>query len=126
MKRIFKFIAFTLLMLTAVSGGAEPQRQNATEETHNFTRATKTKSYDFATEASTNTARLRVVVKLSTGRAEWKLLDPQGKVHLSGICEGGRVTTDTQDFKPEMAGEWKLQMELKDASGDYRINWKSR
>ena len=126
MKRILTFIALTLLMLTAGASGAKPQRQDTTEETHNFTRATKTKSYDFVIEASTNTARLSVVVKLTTGRAEWKLLDPNGKTHLSGVCDGGRVSTDTQDFKPVTTGEWKLQMELNDASGDYRINWKTR
>jgi hypothetical protein len=126
MKRMLTFIVFTLLMLSAVSGGAKPQRQDTTEETHNFTRATETKSYDFVTEAATNTARLRVVVKLTTGRAEWKLLDPDGKAHLSGACAGGRVTTDTQDFKPAPTGGWKLQMELKDASGNYRINWETR
>lgn len=126
MKRILALAALTSLMMIAVANGAKPQRQDTTEDTRSFTRASKTQSYDFATEDSTRTARLRVVVKLTTGRAEWKLLDPQGKARLSGICDGGRVTADTQDFKPAMTGEWKLQMELKDASGDYRIHWETR
>lgn len=126
MKRILTLVALSLSLSAGVADGANTQRQDITEETHNFTRATKTQSYNFSTEASNDAARLRVVVKLTTGRVEWKLLDPQGKTHLSGVSNGGRVTTDTQDFKPAITGEWKLQVELKDASGDYRITWKTR
>ena len=125
MKRAFVSAATLLAISLGLALNVSSQGRSTLEEIDDFTDKTGTLKFDLNASPGMKTARLKVKVNIETGRAEWKLLDPRGNVRLTGRGAGGRVSTDTGDLQP-IAGVWKLEIELKNASGDYHINWVAR
>ena len=73
---------------------------------------------------------LQARVQLDDGSMRWTLTDPQGRL----LWEGGagysaavqrRTIRDQQRFEA-IAGTWRLEIEFRDASGEYEIEWVTR
>ncbi|HXG65439.1 MAG TPA: hypothetical protein VNO70_10040 [Blastocatellia bacterium] len=110
----------SVLAVTVVS-----QTRGNLEETDRYTRKTDARRFDFEVTDGTKAARLQVKFTIKSGRVEARLVDPKGNVRLHIHGEDGQLYGDSGDLEP-IAGVWTLEMGLKDASGDYRINWTAR
>jgi hypothetical protein len=68
---------------------------------------------------------LQARMQLDEGSVRWTLVDPQGRVRWEGSAVQRRTIRDQQRFEA-IAGTWRLEIEFRDASGEYEIEWVAR
>ena len=125
MSRNFSKIALLLLASGALVLPLYAQSRGDMEEIASFKEKTDSLKFDFRLTEEATSARLQVKVKMKSGRVEWKLRDPNGNVRLTGHGTGGSLAGTTGDMK-SISGVWTLDLQLMDATGDYRVNWRVR
>ena len=62
---------------------------------------------------------------LKTGSISWKLIDPKEAIRLEGEAVAGEQIREQHNFDV-IPGEWKLVLDIQEASGGYEINWEAR
>ncbi len=120
MKKAFMTTCWSAFISIVVMAAAQSSAEQSISQT--FHKKTDQVIYTFEVSERMQAARLKVVARVNGGQAEWQLKSPDGEVYLRGFGDGGRVVTDTDQFKPT-SGVWKLEIKLMDASGNYRFNW---
>jgi hypothetical protein len=68
---------------------------------------------------------LDVRVDLDAGALSWRVLDPHGEVRWEYHAEAGQRLRESRDLKPHV-GEWRIEIELRDAAGEYDFIWEAR
>ncbi len=68
---------------------------------------------------------LQARVRLDEGSMRWTLTDPLGRLRWEGAAVQRRTIRDQQRFEA-IAGTWQLEIEFRDASGEYEIEWVAR
>lgn len=69
-------------------------------------------------------AHLKVKAKIESGEADWILRDPNGKARLTGRGQRGHLTLDSGELEG-IKGTWTLQIEIRNATLDYEIHWRT-
>jgi hypothetical protein len=126
MKKISVISILVGIALAATASALHAQSSSSTmSKSESFSGKTAVKSYELAMTDSMGVSRLKITAQIESGEVSWRLLDPQGETKLTGHGESGDVSGDSGDLKP-IAGTWTLEVELRNATGKYEINWTAR
>ena len=68
---------------------------------------------------------LQARIRLDEGSMRWTLTDPLGRLRWEGAAVQRRTIRDQQRFEA-IAGTWRLEIEFRDASGEYELEWVAR
>jgi hypothetical protein len=81
--------------------------------------------YEFSLDGGNKFARLKIKARLEGGYLSWKLKDPKGNTRLDGEITSGDAGGDSGELK-SIAGVWILEIDFREATGNYKINWTAR
>jgi hypothetical protein len=126
MAKNFDAAIVLIVLLLAISFDVRPAGRHDVAEERRFTRRTDTVRHELNAPEGAAGARLRVRARVDTGRLAWRLTDPRGRTVVSGRATEGKVETDTGDIAHPEAGVWVLTLDLQDATGHYRLDWRVR
>jgi hypothetical protein len=88
------------------------------------TNETRTRETSLSATEPSKKAHLKVKARIESGEAAWVLRDPTGKARLTGRSWGGQLTLDSGELEA-IKGKWTVQIELKDATLDYEMYWRT-
>jgi hypothetical protein len=126
MKKMPVSSILVVVALAVTASGLYAQSSSSTmSKSESFSGETAVKSYELAMTDSMSVSRLKITARIESGEISWRLLDPQGEAKFTGHGESGDMSGDTGDLKP-IAGTWRLEVELKDATGRYEIKWSAQ
>ena len=91
---------------------------SAMSESEDFRSASETKVFKHTIAAPWSAARLKVAMRVERGEATLRLIDAKGATRWEKTFEKGRVSID-ETFSGQ--GKWRVELRLRDATGDYEI-----
>lgn len=123
MKRVARRILFIVLATCVLPVWA--QNKSDLNWSKTITRQTGSITQEFGLTDKNEFARLVVQAKVESGRIAWRLKDPNGEVRLTGQVTDGNGRGDSGRLEA-IAGQWTLDIDMENATGNYKINWTSR
>jgi hypothetical protein len=124
MKRVeyLILVVFSVLLLANCSGQATVCK-SCFHETANLTCVCS-----FPAESGANLATLYLQTSLESGAITWTLRDPVGSVRWEDHCESsnGSERVTFREFSIPPVGNWRLELSLQDAIGEYCCIWKTQ
>jgi len=113
-------ILVSTLSSTFASGGSA-----TVHETDQFSETSKTRSYELTFPREGEHARIEIEARIQKGTMRWAVLDPSGTRRWSGATGRDSEIELSRSFDAE-PGEWRLEIELRDATGSYDVKWSAR
>jgi len=86
---------------------------------------TETTAYSFTLPEGSDDFRLQLQIRSQAGRFAWRVTDPTGQAAWEGNLDAGSSIQERWELPP-VAGEWKLEIQMVEASGGYVFEWESQ
>jgi hypothetical protein len=112
-------LLLALLAFTRTAGGSD-----RLELSGKATNETRMKKISLPSSELSTKAHLNVKALLESGQAALVLRDPNGKARLTGRVTRGNITLDSGELEA-IKGTWILQIEMRNATLDYEIRWRT-
>lgn len=119
MRKEIKPVLLLLILLLAHSASGSDKL----ELTGKATDETRTKEIKLPATEPSSKAHLKVTATIESGEVIWTLRDPNGKARLTG-GKRGDITLDSGELQA-IKGTWVLQIEMKGATFNYEIRWRT-
>ncbi|MDQ3917759.1 MAG: hypothetical protein M3348_04725 [Acidobacteriota bacterium] len=120
-----KAAALAALLATATAFAAH--RSVKTTESETFADKTASKKYDLPVPAGGGRVRLRMKGVVTAGEIRFRVLDSAGTEHQNARLTPDGPKPDRFDLETgeprAAAGSWRLEVELKGATGRYEFTW---
>jgi hypothetical protein len=95
------------------------------DESQSFRDASRTHTVEAQVGEGMDEVRLRLALELDRGTLAFRVRDPQGVARWEGEITGGGRLRDRREF-PALPGTWRLDLEMREASGEYEARWAAR
>lgn len=126
MRSVLKAAALLALLAAAAASAAE--RITRTTESCVFDeKTTAKKRIDLPVPGAGTRVRLRLRAVLREGEAKFLVRDAEGRVRQDVLLRPRELRPRTYDadtgVETSPAGEWTVEVELRDAKGSYELTW---
>ena len=115
-------ILIVLLIATSLGIAACGGTSFKTEERQTFKDASRTATVEAQVPEGIEEITLDLGLEVRKGTVAFTVRDPRGTVVWSGELTAGGEISDRRDF-PAVAGPWRLELSMDQASGEYRAGW---
>jgi len=115
--------AAALLLAALAAGCSSPSLK--LEETQSFRDASHRQTIEAQVGPEIERLELSFDLEVERGTVAFEVLDPLGSVVWRGDVTGGGRLADSRDFTP-VQGRWRLDLDLRQATGRYEARWVGR
>jgi len=116
-------LAPALLAAALAAGCSSPSLQ--LEESQSFRDASHRQTVEAQVGREIERLELSFDLEVERGTVAFEVTDPLGSVVWRGDVTGGGRLADSRDFPP-VEGRWRLDLDLRQASGRYEARWVGR
>jgi hypothetical protein len=128
----FRASLLTILALTLIasalacglsSAPSGDQSKTTSDSRSNFTDKTEDQVITVEIKSDMRSNRLHMKAKLEAGNLDWKLIDPEGDIQWQGELTAPDKLNENRKLEV-IPGEWRLEISLTNATGNYEVDWK--
>ena len=119
-------IELFVIALCIVGSGVASAWDATINETERFSRESATRRFELRVPTDAQHARLELDARIREGSMEFRLVDAEGGKRWSGAIGRGSTLDISRSFDDAQPGDWRLEIELRDATGTFDIAWSAR
>lgn len=112
-----------LALLAGAAGCRQPTLQLQEQQT--FRDATRTQTIEAYVPEGTEELKLSLDLDVERGTVAFRVRDPMGVVRWQGELTGGGSFSDRRELEP-VVGNWRIDLEMVGARGNYEVEWVGR
>lgn len=112
-----------LALLAGAAGCSQPTLQ--LEEQQTFRDATRTQTIEAYVPEGTEKLELSLELDVERGTVAFRVRDPMGVVRWQSELTGGGSFSDQRELEP-VVGNWRIDLEMVGARGNYEVEWVGR
>ncbi|HEX2253405.1 MAG TPA: hypothetical protein VHQ65_09075 [Thermoanaerobaculia bacterium] len=122
--RALTAVAVASLAAALLAACSRPSLQ--LEEQQTFRAATRSQTVEAPVSDQVERLELQLSLELNRGSLAFRVTDPQGVVVWQGTLSSGGELSDRRVFENPAQGTWRFDIDLAEASGNYRVEWVGR